>query len=265
MATTRSRVSEKKYFTAVLEGKPPTVQGDWLKTLRHWLAFAKKQGHCKTDPTAGIELKKPPKSDGFPTWGDEQITRFRAHHPLGSMARLSIELVLNVAARRNDARLIGRQHLRNGCLTWRPSKTSKSTGKMLTVRVLPELQAALDAMPRTDAMPFLLTAHGRPFRSAAAFGNRFADWVKAAGLQPVKCDDGKVRTLGIHGLRKAACVALAGCSAMEIMAVSGHVTLAEAQKYVADVEQIRMAKAAMTKRTAGSKPAQAVTSAPGEQ
>ena len=77
------------------------------------------------------------------------------------------------------------------------------------------------------------------------------------------CDDGKLRTLGIHGLRKAACVALAhaGCTAMEIMAVSGHVTLSEAQKYVADVEEKRMAVAAMVKRAAGSKPAHPVPNA----
>jgi hypothetical protein len=67
----------------------------------------------------------------------------------------------------------------------------------------------------------------------------------------------------MHGLRKAACVQLAeaGCTAFEIMAVSGHVTLSEAQKYVDAVEQRKMAEAAMTKRVAGSKRAQAVTEA----
>ena len=66
-------------------------------------------------------------------------------------------------------------------LTWRPSKTSQTTGKVLTIPVLPELQAALDAMPRSDALTFLLTEYGRPFASAAAFGNKFADWCVGAG------------------------------------------------------------------------------------
>ena len=117
--------------------------------------------------------------------------------------------MLNIAARRHDAHLIGHQHLRNGCLSWRPSKTSQSTGKVLTIRVLPELQAALDAMPHSDALTFLLTEYGRPFASAAAFGNKFADWCNAAGLEPVVCDDGKVRNYRAHGLRKAACRQLA--------------------------------------------------------
>jgi integrase len=144
-------------------------------------------------------------------------------------------------------------HLHDPDLLRRLGKTSKSTGKMLPSACCPSCRPR-STRCRTDAMPFLLTAHGRPSRSAAAFGNRFADWVKAAGLAPVKCDDGKVRTLGIHGLRKAACVALAhsGCSAMEIMAVSGHITLSEAQKYVADADQRRMAEAAIAKRAAGS-------------
>src|SRR5262245_61983020 len=87
-------------------------------------------------------------------------------------------------------------------------------------------------------------------RGAAYLGNKFADWCRTADLKPVKCDDGKVRSYRLHGLRKAACTQLAeaGCSAMEIMAVSGHVTLSEAQKYVDAVEQKKMAAAAMTKR-----------------
>ena len=31
------------------------------------------------------------------------------------------------------------------------------------------------------------------FASAAAFGNKFADWCDQAGLLPVACDDGRVR------------------------------------------------------------------------
>ena len=102
-----------------------------------------------------------------------QIEQYRERHANGTMARLALELMFNIAARRHDAHLIGRQHLRNGCLSWRPSKTSQSTGKVLTIRVLPELQAALDAMPHSDALTFLLTEYGRPFASSAAFGNKF--------------------------------------------------------------------------------------------
>jgi integrase len=245
---------------AVLAGRPPTSQKGWLKTLRHWIAFAIDQGDCKNDPTVGIKTTKPVKSSGYLTWGDAEIEQYRERHKIGTMARLALELMLNIAARRHDAHLIGRQHLRDGCLSWRPSKTSQSTGKLLTIPVMPELQAALDAMPSTDALTFLLTEYGRPFKSAAAFGGKFADWCKAAGLKPVLCDDGKVRSYRAHGLRKAACMQLAhaGCTAPEIMAISGHATLSEAQKYIVAVEQARMAETAMAKRAAGTRQAQAV-------
>jgi hypothetical protein len=128
----------------------------------------------------------------------------------------------------------------------------------LTIRVLPELQVALDAMPSSDAMTFLLTEHGRPFASSAAFGNKFADWCDAAGLEPVLCADGKIRNYRAHGPRKAACkqLAHAGCTGPEIMAISGHSALCQVQVYLNEVEQDRLAEAAMLKSTAGSKGAQ---------
>ena len=51
------------------------------------------------------------------------------------------------------------------------------------------------------------------------------------------------------GLRKAACrrLAEAGCSASEIMSISGHKTLAEVERYTREAEQERLAKNAMAR------------------
>jgi integrase len=260
----RLRTMRKENVEAVLAGKPVTSKRDCLKALRHWLQFAKDAGEVDIDVTAGIKTAKPATSTGYPTWTDDGIELYRQCHPVGSMARCAIELLLNTAARRGDAHILGRLHLRDGVLTWRPQKTSRSTGRLLSVPVVPELAAAINALPATNEVTFLLTAHGRPFASAAAFGNRFADWCRQAGLQPVMCDDGKLRDYRAHGLRKAACMRLAeaDCTAPQIMAVSGHKTLAEAQKYIDAVNQKKMAKAAMDKLAAGSKPVRQVTEAP---
>jgi integrase-like protein len=61
-----------------------------------------------------------------------------------------------------------------------------------------------------------------------------------AGL-PIECQH--------HGLRKAAGPRLedAGCTPREIMAVLGHKTLAEAERYTRDADQLRLAGAAITK------------------
>jgi integrase/recombinase XerD len=262
----RLATMRRKNISDVLEGKTPNAQKNWLKTIRHLIVFAMAQGECAIDPTLDIKTARPAKSAGHMTWGDEQIAQYRERHAVGSMARLALELMLNIAARRHDAHLIGRQHLRHGCLSWRPSKTSRTTGKVLTIPVLPDLQAAFDAMPQSDSLTFLLTDYGRPFASACAFGNRFADWCKAAGLKPVVCDDGRTRNYRAHGLRKAACkqLAHAGCTGPEIMAVSGHATLTQVQVYLDGVEQDRLAETAMLKRAAGSNPAQAAANIPSE-
>ena len=173
------------------------------------------------------------------------------------MARLALELLLNIAARRLDAHLIGQQHIKRtekgDKLVWRPNKTKRSTGKLLSIKIMPTLQAAIDAIPNKTCadgvLTFIVNDNGKPFASAAAIGNCFARWCRAADLKPVLCDDGKVRNFRAHGLRKAALrmLAHAGCTGVEMMAVSGHSSLDQLQEYLEEVEQERAADAAMSK------------------
>jgi integrase len=214
------------------------------------MKFGKKMKLRADDPTQDVKAIKTGKSMGHMTWLEPQVAQYRKCHEIGTMARLALELLLNIAGRRQDAHMLGRQHLnRDGKLSWRPQKTRRSTGKALTISIMQELQAALDAMPKSDAMAFLCTDYGRPFASAAAFGNKFADWCTAAELKPVLCDDGKMRNYRAHGLRKAALRALAhaGCSGSEMMNVSGHSSLAQLQEYLDEVGQERQADAALAK------------------
>ncbi|MGY4435249.1 hypothetical protein ACVWWO_007726 [Bradyrhizobium sp. F1.13.1] len=79
----------------------------------------------------------------------------------------------------------------------------RTTGKLLKIGMMPELRAALESLPkeaRADGvLTFLFTDYGKPFASAAAFGNNFADWCKAAGLKSVLCADGQTRNYRTHG------------------------------------------------------------------
>jgi integrase/recombinase XerD len=242
------------HVTALLEPMKPHAKKNWLKALRGLMAFAKAQNLIKTDPTAEVVVKVE-KGMGHMTWHEPQIEKYRAHHLLGTTARLAFELMLNIAARRHDAHALGHQHIRDEGkgpkLCWRPHKTLRTTKKLLKVRVMPELQAALDAMPPSsdDVLTFLRNDYGRPFASAAAFGNKFADWCKAAGLKPVLCDDGKMRSYRAHGLRKAALrtLAHAGCTEDEMMQVSGHADARQLREYLDEVDQEQMADAAMEK------------------
>jgi integrase len=88
-------------------------------------------------------------------------------------------------------------------------------------------------------LTFLVTATGKPY-GGNAFSEQFRNWCDAAGL-PQRCKP--------HGLRKAACRRLAehGCSANEIMAISGHTTMKEIVRYTVAADQARLARNAMTK------------------
>jgi len=103
--------------------------------------------------------------------------------------------------------------------------TQQKTGWDGDVPIGPELAAALAATTHNH-LTFLTTSWGKPC-TAALFGNQFREWCNEARLD---------RRCSSHGLRKAACrrVADAECTAHEIMAISGHITLAEAQRYTKD-------------------------------
>jgi integrase len=108
------------------------------------------------------------------------------------------------------------------------------------VPISPELVAAIDAMPKKH-LTFLHTAHGKP-RSAYGLANDFAKWAREAGL-PNHCR--------LHGLKKAGMArrADAGYSTQELMADSGHKTLAMVELYTKDANQKRLAASGMAKRT----------------
>jgi integrase len=100
-------------------------------------------------------------------------------------------------------------------------------------------------------MSLLTKADGSAFNSYA-LSMWFADAIEQAGL-PAGCV--------LHGLRKTAACMLAevGCSALEIMAITGHRSLPEVQRYTSAANQKILATAAIHRleqnanRTAGAK------------
>ncbi len=93
-------------------------------------------------------------------------------------------------------------------------------------------------MPKAH-LTYIVTAHGKP-RSKYALGNDFAKWATEAGL-PARCR--------LHGLKKSGMtrIANAGGSAHELMAISGHRTLSEVQRYTNDADRKRLADSGMAR------------------
>ena len=100
---------------------------------------------------------------------------------------------------------------------------------------------------RKSVLPltFVYTEYGKP-HSKKGFGNDFARWVKDAGL-PDRCR--------LHGLKKGGMRqrAEAENTTHELMATSGHKTLAEVERYTREADKKRLAKSGAAKM----RPAQA--------
>lgn len=212
----------------------PAVANNWLKTIKILMRHALESGMRPDDPTLGIR-KLRTGSSGYRTWTEAEIEQYYEKHATGSRARLALDMMLFNGQRRADVVRMGRQHVRDGVLTLRQSKT----GTEVEIPLHPILVASLEALPNKN-MTFLLTEYGKPF-AVAGFGNWFRDRVKEAGLP-----DG----LSAHGLRKAACrrLAEAGCTAPQIMSISGHKNLKEVQTYIQAADRLGLAREALKKQ-----------------
>ncbi len=216
-------------------GKPGAARNrvKWLSTMFSW-AVEEIKG-VEFNPMR--DVKKPSsKTDGFHTWDVDEVRQFSAHHKLGTMAHLAMSLMLFTGARRSDAVLLGRQHIRNGWLKFKPGKTRKSTQIVLDLPVLPILQRVIDASPSSD-LTFLATSLGRPFASGNSFGNWFRE----------RCDEAGLPHCTAHGLRKAGAVIAAhnGATDRQLMAIYGWASADEASVYTKQADQKRLAGAAM--------------------
>lgn len=205
------------------------------KELRRLFAFAKKIKMIDDNPVEESDTISVPageRSLGFHTWTEEEISRYREHWPLGSKQRLAMELILWTDQRKVDAIHLGRQHIRRGKIILRQTKT----GKTLTLILVPQLRAAIDAMPRSDAMCFILTEWGKPF-TVNGFGNWFRDQCDAAGLPQCTA----------HGLRKATLRRMAErlMTNKSMKSVSGHVKDDEIARYIEAANQELLADSAL--------------------
>ena len=227
---------ERTHVKQIMDGyaSTPGTARNVLTMIRVLVALAIDDGIRNDDPTVGIKRPKLSK-DGWHAWTEAEVEQYEAKHPIGSPARLAFSLALNTGQRSADLIRMGKQHVRDGRISVRQQKT----GTPLWIRLHPDLVAIIEATP-TDHLTFIVSQWGKPYANANSFGHRIRLWAKEAGL--AGCP--------LHGLRKVCLrrLAEAGCSASEIMAISGHKSLAEVERYVKSASQTIMADRAI-KRT----------------
>lgn len=209
----------------------PAAANNRLKALRSLMRFAVEDGWRDDDPTTGVR-KIRHRAKGFHAWTEDEIAQFEAKYPIGTRARLALALLLYTGCRRSDVVTLGRQHIDGDIIRVQQGKTDA----VAEVPIVAELAAALNAAPRNH-LTFLVTAQGRPFTSTG-FYNWFVDCARKAGL-PKGCSP--------HGLRKAISrrLAEAGATSHQLMSVTGHKSLAEAERYTREANRRKMAREGM--------------------
>lgn len=183
-------------------------------------------------------------TDGFHTWTVAEVEKFRAYHPVGTRARLAMEMLLFIGMRRGDFVRLGKQHratetmlddagdpIQVDGLRFKAGKTRRRKNSVATFKpVLPALAEIITASPCGD-LTYLVTEYGRPF-TAAGFGNWFGD----------RCVEADVPGRA-HGLRKAGATLAAamGATTRMLMAMYDWSTVSQAEVYTRAADQQRLA------------------------
>ena len=178
---------------------------------------------------------------GYHTWTEAEITVFYEHYKPGTPAYTAMTLMLYTGAGRADAVTLGPASIIAGRLTYSRQKMRTRDGVVVSIPLHPILAECIAKVPAEFAT-FLQTEHGAQ-RSASGLGNAMRTW----------CDDIGLTECSSHGLRKACARRLieAGATPHEMMAVTGHQTLAEAQRYAETFDRSSAADRAMQKQGNG--------------
>jgi len=197
------------------------------KQLARLFRYAVRLQLIAVSPVDLAESVKAPKG-GRHTWTEEEIARYRQRHPLGTKARLALEIILWTGQRRGDAIDFGPQHIKGGKIEFVASKGQKT----MRLPAAPQLIAAIRAMPSVGLKTYLVTEYGKPF-TGDGFGNWFAERCKEANVP------GRA-----HGLRKAIARRAAELEATQAMlkAIGGWEQDSEVATYTKGVDQARLAE-----------------------
>jgi integrase len=93
--------------------KTPAAARNYLETMRGLFAWALDIELVKTNPTDGVKAIRP-KTDGFPIWTEDDITKFEAHWPIGTRERVALDLIRFTGLRRGDVCRLGGSTSRMG-------------------------------------------------------------------------------------------------------------------------------------------------------
>jgi integrase len=217
----------------------PEAANSRLKAIRQVLSLAVADDEIEHSPADDVPYI-PSKGGGHHTWTVEEIRQYEMRHPIGTMARLTLALLLFTGQRRSDVIRLGEHmvHIKDGrrFIKFTQFKgRNKAQPIELDLPILPELDAVIAATPRIKpkkgkpvSLTYIQTEFGLAF-SGPGFGNKMRDWCNQAGLPHCSA----------HGVRKAGATIAAenGATTHDLMGIFGWKTLKEAARHTEKVRK----------------------------
>lgn len=175
-------------------------------------------------PVAGVSRPRS-KSNGHETARDEHIEAYERFHTTGP-AKVAIALLKEFGVRVSDLRVLGPQHIKNGCLEFRTVKTGVEC-------ILPIPRQMMPMLTSTGQMAFLLNDWGRPYKSDKSLSQRVAKWFRQAGVEEITA----------HSVRKWLATRMAnnGATEQQLVAYFGWSDPKEARPYTHSVNKAKLA------------------------
>ena len=220
----------------------PAAADHRVKAISAMFRWAMEAGLATTNPAAGCgKLDKA--SSGHHSMTRDELARYEAAHPAGTMAHAAMMVFRYTGLRVCDAARLGRQHLytltlEDGSTEQRlritPQKTAGSSGVAVDLPVLPPLAETLawciarqppraaGAPGRKTPLAFITNEFGAAF-TVKGLGQRMRKWFDTAELP--HCSS--------HSIRKADAVIAAenGATSKELQALFGWTSSREADRY----------------------------------
>jgi integrase len=213
----------------------PNAANMRLRCLNLLFEWGIEAGHAKANPAEKIKRLKAPRG-GHHSWTPDEVRQYEFRHPVGTKARLALALLCFTGLRVSDLRQAGSKHVKNGWLELTQHKNRKKAPKLISVPILPELQAVINRSPIGNDT-YLITEFGKAFFSVKGMSNKVKAWCRDAGLPHCSA----------HGVRKAGATIAAenGASEATLMAIFGWEDAQQAVIYTRAARRKKMAKEGM--------------------
>jgi integrase len=226
---------QERHIRQIRQRFPATSKADLaVMLLRMLWVFAKEDLAMDLGPNPAVEVRKlHHRGWSHEPWSDSVMEKFEAEAQPKPNAQLALMLLLYTGQRVSDVVRMRWSDYDGEGIAVRQLKT----GTPLWIPCHARLKSALERAERKSEF-ILTTRYGKGY-SAHGFCQMIR--VATAQIGAAECS--------AHGLRCNAAIALveAGCEVPQVMAVTGHKTFKEAQRYASHRDQKKLAKQAVAK------------------